>query len=144
MPKAKTYKDEEILSALILCGSVKSAAQKVGCSVRLIFERMQDEDFSHRLSAFRAERIRNAALLLDDAVAKAVMALVEILENSTDYSAADRIRAASLVLDASPKFAERLAAVEGSTRAAGQKISLDFGYNEHDVWSGMDDELTDR
>ena len=135
MPKATTFSDDAILTALQTYQTVAAAANAVGCSKRTIYSRMQHDDFRARLAAYRAERVRAAAGLLDAAALDAVTVLRDIA-NDADASPADRIRAAMSILDMSPKYETRLAGLENQTANAAQK--LDLGLSFQDIWDGLD------
>lgn len=141
MPKANTFSDDAILTALQTYQTVAAAANAVGCSKRTIYSRMQHDDFRARLAAYRAERVRAAAATLDAAALDAVTVLRDIA-NSPEESAADRIRAALAILDMSPKYETRLAGLENQTANAAQK--LDFGLAFQDIWEGLDELFEDE
>ena len=73
--------------------------------------------------------------MLDDAALDAVTVLRGIA-NDADANPADRIRAATSILDMSPKYESRLAGLENRTANVAQKI--DFGLAFQDIWDGLD------
>lgn len=143
MPKGKIYSDESLLTALQTHGTVQAAAESVGCSKRLIYSRMQDAGFRARLTAYRAERVRNTAALLDHASMQAVQCLLSIL-NDPDATPPDRIKAATAILEQSPRYEERLGNLEGAVYAAGHHTSPIFELDSYDVWKGYGDQLKDE
>lgn len=141
MPKKAVFSDDAILMALQTHSTVAAAANAVGCTKRTIYSRMQHDDFRARLTAYRAERVRAAAGLLDAAALDAVKVL-RAIANDTDAAPADRIKAAVSLLDMSPKYEYRLAGLEKQTANAAQ--DLDFGLAYHDIWSELDTMLHDE
>lgn len=139
MSKGKRYTDGQLLEALLQCGTVEAAAQSCGCSKRTIYTRLQDSAFAECLRAYRTERIRAAAGALDSAVLDAVNALTEIL-HSEDASPSDKLKAAGMVLDMSPRYADRLLKAENATRAAANVIESYFDdMQQRDIWENVDE-----
>ena len=143
MPKANVYSNAMLLEAITTHSTIEAAAQSVGCSKRTLYSRMQDATFRAQLTAFRAERIRTAAAQLDTATEKAIEALTGILDNP-DSTDGDKIRAATLILDSSPKYAARLESLESRTAAAGESLSgLDILIEHNDLWKDLDKPVND-
>lgn len=143
MPKANVYSNAQLLEAITTHSTIEAAAQSVGCSKRTLYTRMQDGTFRAQLTAFRAERIRTAAAALDDAASKAIQTLTGILDNP-DSTDGDKIRAATLILDSSPKYAARLESLESRTAAAGESLSgLDILIEHNDLWKDLDKPVND-
>ena len=143
MPKNNVYSSAQLLEAITTHSTIEAAAQSVGCSKRTLYSRMQDGTFRAQLAAFRAERIRTAAAALDDAASKAIQTLTDILDNP-DSSDADKLKAATLILDQSPRYAARLESLESRTAAAGESLSgLDNLIERNDLWKDLDKPVND-
>ena len=143
MPKAPVFTDSQILEALVTQNTVQAAADSLKCSKRTIYSRLQNPDFRACLTAYRAERIRNAAAALDAATIEAVEALTEILHNP-DASPAERIKAAGIILEQSPRFETRLAGLESHTANAAQRLDIDDMWTANDIWKDLDSPLNDE
>lgn len=124
MPKSEVYTDEAILTALCTENTVDGAARALGCSRRLIYQRMQQSRFRACLTAFRAERVRAAAALLDGAAMAAAQALVEIVSDK-NADPGDRVRAARCILEHAPKYQDRLGDLEFIPVQAAENVMLD-------------------
>lgn len=133
MSRGRQFDDGAILEALATCGTVTAAAASLGCSRKTIFKRMQDGTFSAQLAAFRAERLRATAQALDAAALDAVQTLQNVMQDDAATNA-DRIKAATLILDQRHIYADKVKAQEGATAAA----ALDYGFDDlaqvRDIW----------
>ena len=137
MPKALVYTNGQILEALATCRTVQAAADSLQCSKRTIYTRLQDPDFRACLTAYRAERIRTAAAALDTATLEAVEALTDVLHDP-NATPADRIKAATAILDQSPRFETRLAGLESSTANAATRLDFAELVTSKDIWGDLD------
>lgn len=99
-------KDENILSALLSCGSVAEASKISGVSRPVIYKRLADE-------TFRAEYDRRRSLILNEAcnslqatLTKAVDTIRGIMED-TNTAPQVRLNASALILQNCLKYTEQ-------------------------------------
>lgn len=91
-------KDEKIISALICCNTYTEAAKKAGCSVKTIYNKLQEFPFCAALSAARADARREMFARLAGAQSQALECLLDILTDA-EATNGDKIKAASLLLE---------------------------------------------
>ena len=113
----KRLSNEEIIAALISCGSIKEAAGVLGYTVRTVYERMKDPDFRDQYAQAKNEIVKAAAAKLQGNLCVAVDTLVAVM---TDAQAGNqtRVNAATAILQYGARYTEatdiieRLEAVE--------------------------------
>jgi hypothetical protein len=123
-PSLLTPKQEEAITALLNCPTIKKAADQIGMSDRQIFRWMDEPAFSKAYRAARRQAFSHAISLTQQYAPAAVAALTKI---STDPSAphAARVSASTALLKFSREsielddLAERLAAIEQQVQAKG-------------------------
>ena len=109
--------DERLIAALLEAPTLDAAARLAGVSVRLLYKRRQDPEFSQKLKAAQAGALADTTRFLQHSTGRAALALVEIAENPEEPPAA-RVSAARALLEQAGRFteisdfAERLAALE--------------------------------
>lgn len=116
--------DEQILAALVACGSVRAAAKAVGCSETTIRVRLNDPDFRKEYETAKGAVLTEACDSLAARLTHAVDVLVEVLDN-TENAATVRVTAADSLLRHGLRYIEmgnillRLDALEQRTNGEG-------------------------
>lgn len=80
---AKRLCNEAIISALLSEGSIKAAAEALGCKEQTIYTRMKQEDFQQQYAQARAELMKSATAKLQNHMTAAVDVLAEIMTDET-------------------------------------------------------------
>jgi len=106
--------DEEIIAALISCGSISEAAARLNMAPRTIYDRMGYREFKAAYSAAKADIVRQAVLTMGRNLAGAVDVVTEIM-NDDGNPAATRLQAAKMIIENAAKFTDRLAAADEYT-----------------------------
>lgn len=103
--------DEQIIAALIECGSITDAAVKLGCNRKTLYARMAKQPFKELYSQFKSDMIRAAAARLQSATNTAIDTLYDVM---TDESTAKqtRVYCAVSVLQYAMKFTETADIIE--------------------------------
>ena len=89
--------DEQILAALIACGSVRAAARAVGVSETTVRTRLADPDCRAQYETAKGAVLQEACDALAARLTHAVDVLVEVLDN-TENAATVRVSAADSLL----------------------------------------------
>jgi hypothetical protein len=116
---AKKISDEELIAALISCGTMKAAAETVGLTERTVYDRMQDGDFKARYKAVKADIVRRAVFDINSKLGAALDTVLEIMQDKNNRPET-RLQAADKVFLYADKFAKRLSTDE---HAVSQQIS---------------------
>lgn len=103
--------DEQIIAALIECGSITDTAAKLGCNRKTLYARMAKQQFKELYSQFKSDMIRAAAARLQSATNTAIDTLYDVM---TDESTAKqtRVYCAVSVLQYAMKFTETADIIE--------------------------------
>lgn len=117
MSNTKAVSNEEIISALLMHGTVKAAATAAGTTPRTIYDRMRDSDFKELYTAARAEIMREAMSIAKKKLVQAMDTIGEIM-NNIDNPPATRLQAAQHIINNFLKFSERLDIDENSQKEA--------------------------
>ena len=116
---AKKISDEELIAALISCGTMKAAAETVGLTERTVYDRMQDGEFKARYKAVKADIVRRAVFDINSKLGAALDTVLEIMQDKNNRPET-RQQAADKVFLYADKFAKRLSTDE---HAVSQQIS---------------------
>lgn len=116
---AKKISDEELIAALISCGTMKAAAETVGLTERTVYDRMQDGEFKARYKAVKADIVRRAVFDINSKLGAALDTVLEIMQDKNNRPET-RLQAADKVFLYADKFAKRLSTDE---HAVSQQIS---------------------
>lgn len=90
--------DEKLIEALICCNTYTEAAERAGCSVKTIYNKLQEFPFCAALNAARADARREMFARLAAAQSQALECLLCIL-NDSEATNGDKIKAAGLLLE---------------------------------------------
>ena len=85
----KQITNEAIISALLLHGKVKDAAEALKCSPRTISDRMRESDFRSDYLEARSGMIREAAVTINAKLGKAISTVEEIMLDADNNPADD-------------------------------------------------------
>lgn len=127
MNPKKRLTDESIVSALIENGSIKAAADRLGCTVRTLYERMKKQEFKDLYAQAKAEILKTATAKLQGNLAGAVDTLSEIM-NDEETAKQTRVNCAVSILQYGARYTEttdileRLEALEDAQEANGEAI----------------------
>lgn len=99
-------KDEQILSALLSCGSISEAEKISGVSRTTIYNRLADDEFKSEYDHRRKEALNEACAALQATLTKAVDTIKGIMQ---DESTAPQVRlnASALILQNCLKYTEQ-------------------------------------
>ena len=114
MENRTAISNEEIIAALISCGSIAQAAEQLNMSPRTIYDRMGYRDFKAAYSAAKADIVRQAVLTMGRNLAAAVDVITGIM-NDDSNPATTRIQAARMIIDNAWKFTDRISAADEYT-----------------------------
>ena len=106
--------DEEIIAALLSCGSISEAAARLNMAPRTIYDRMGYREFKAAYSAAKADIVRQAVLTLSRNLAAAVDVVTEVM-NDSGTNPAIRLQAARMIIDSAAKFTDRMAKADEYT-----------------------------
>lgn len=118
----KRNTDEAIISALIENGSIKAAADRLGCTVRTIYERMKKPGFKDLYAQAKAEILKTATAKLQGNLTGAIDTLAAIMKDE-ETAKQTRANCAVAILQYAAKFTEttdiieRLEALEDAQEA---------------------------
>ena len=107
--------DEQIISALLNCGSLRKAAESLGTTANTISNRLKKEDFRKRYEAAKAELLRETVGVMKSNLSGAVTTLTEVMNNKENAPTV-RISAADSLLRHTVKYIET-AEIESRLRA---------------------------
>lgn len=100
-------KDEQILTALLSCGSVVEASNVSKVSCKTIYNRLSDKDFKAEYDRRRTMALNEACNTLQATLTKAVDTIREIMENA-DTAPQIRLNASALLLQNCLKYTEQV------------------------------------
>lgn len=109
--------DEQIVGAILHCGTAAGAAELLGVNVSTIYRRMRTNSAQAIYRSVQADLLRQTVEDLCD-VRDDALAVVQNIMNDPDVNAAIRLQAAQTILSNDLKYAERLAQVEDRAKDA--------------------------
>lgn len=104
---ATTVSDQQIITALMNCGTLKETASAVGISERTLYDRMNNREFRENYRRAKADVIRKSVFTMNQQIEAAVAIVVEIMCDRS-VNPAIRLQAAQTILNNAGKFSERL------------------------------------
>ena len=106
--KNKNISNEKIVKALLQYGTVREAAEHVGCQPKTIYNRMNnDDDFIESYNAGKSDVTRKAVANFNNKLSQTIDEVFSIMQDK-NVNAAVRLQAAQTILNNAGKFAERL------------------------------------
>ena len=121
---AQKYSDEQILEALLMAGSAKQAARRLGCSLSCVRDRLSKPTFKAKYEKAKADALGDAIDNLSIRLTTAVDVLTKVMTDS-ETAATVRVSAADSVLRHGLRYIEmfdvlkRLEALEAAQKAKG-------------------------
>lgn len=109
--------DEQIVGAILHCGTAAGAAELLGVNVSTIYRRMRTNSAQAIYRSVQADLLRQTVEDLCDARDDALTVIEDIM-NDPEVNAAVRLQAAQTVLNNDMRYAERLAQVEDRAKDA--------------------------
>ncbi len=125
MSKTKVISDEEIVSALISCATLRDTAEKVGMSERGLRDRMQDRDFKAVYLDAKAALIRRTVIEMNSRLGTALDTITSIMQNDT-VRPETRLLAADKLLQYADRYAKRLSTDEHTASLANDTFHIDL------------------
>ena len=125
MPKTHQLDAVTVAAAVMECKTKKDAAERLAISERCLYDYLQRYDVQAILSARRADKARNTLAALDDLTGSALDTLRRILD-SDDSTNSEKMRAASIVLDAGRTARRDLAEMDAAAFASIRNAKYDF------------------
>lgn len=98
--------DNQLISALLSCPTIKQASESVGLSEQSVYSRLRKPDFREKLQNARTTQFQVISSKLEDANFKALDTLISVLDDK-ETSAGIRVKAAQMLLDLSLKNREQ-------------------------------------
>lgn len=123
--------NEEIIAALLQCGTIKEAAEKLKMKPRTIYDRMNDREFRADYMEAKNDLVRKAVFSINTKLSEAIDTVAEIMHDK-ETNAAVRLQAAQTIINNASKFAERLTADENKSRTEADPLADIF-----DLYSSM-------
>lgn len=111
----KNTADEIIIVALIECGTVRKAAEKLGLSQRTIYSRLKNREFNSLYSHAKDDLLRGVVSELVSTVSDAINSVSEIMRDKR-VNAQTRLQAAQTIISNADRFMTRLSDSESKTR----------------------------
>lgn len=99
--------DNQLISALLTCPTIKLASNEVGLSEQSVYARLRKPDFRKKLQNARDTHFQVISSKLEDANFKALDTLINILDDR-EVSAGIKVRASQTLLDLSLKNREQV------------------------------------
>lgn len=103
--------DNELISALLTCSTIKVASEKVGLTEQGIYARLKKPEFKEKLQEQRTQQFQVINSKLQDANFKALDKLIELIEDENTPSGI-QLKASQCILDLSLKSREQLDILE--------------------------------
>lgn len=100
-------KDEKIMAALLICGTVKEAAESAGVSLGTVYSRLKNEEFFTEYQNRKDAAINEATAQLVSTLALAVKTVNDILLDPKTASQI-KLNAAQLILTNTLKYTEQV------------------------------------
>lgn len=97
--------DEQIISALLNCGSLRKAAESLGTTANTISNRLKKDDFRKRYETAKAELLSETVGVMKSNLSGAVNTLTEVMNNK-ENPATVRVSAADSLLRHTTRYIE--------------------------------------
>ena len=103
---AQKYSDEQILEALLMAGSAREAAKRLGCSLSCVRDRLSKPAFKVKYEQVKNDALRDAIDSLKIRMSSAVDVLTKVMTDS-ETAATVRVSAADSVLRHGLRYVEQ-------------------------------------
>lgn len=97
--------DEQVITALLNCGSLRKAAESLGTTANTLSNRLKKEDFRKRYEAAKSELLNEAVETMKSQLTGAVDTLTEVMNNKENPPTV-RVSAADSLLRHSVRYIE--------------------------------------
>lgn len=97
--------DEQIISALLNCGSLRKAAESLGTTANTISNRLKKDDFRKRYETAKSELLSETVGVMKSNLSGAVNTLTDVMNNK-ENPATVRVSAADSLLRHSVRYIE--------------------------------------
>lgn len=119
--------DEQIISALLNCGSLRKAAESLGTTANTISNRLKKEDFRKRYEAAKAELLRETVGVMKSNLSGAVNTITEVMNNKENaptvrISAADSLLRHTVKYIEAAEFESRISKLESNRGADNEEL----------------------
>ncbi len=111
----KAISDQEIIAAVLECGTFEQAAQTLGISARTLRDRLKNPDCRADLMAARDDVLRRTVTRLNNELSAAVDTISEVMANK-ENSGAVRLSAAQAIIKNAFELSDKLTRDETKTR----------------------------
>ncbi|RKM60497.1 hypothetical protein D6855_07210 [Butyrivibrio sp. CB08] len=103
---AKRLKDEEIVAALIECGTIKAAADCLGVQIKTLYSRMKKENFKELYRSAKSDLLKAATAKMQSNLVDACDVIAEIMKDA-DTAQQIRLNAADCIIRSTLKMLEQ-------------------------------------
>ena len=122
---ARRLTDEEIVPALIECGTIRAAANRMGVQVKTLYSRMKSDRFRELYHRAKADLVKAATAKMQGQLVDACEVIAEIMKDAdtaqqTRLNAADCIIRNTLKMIEQTDILERLDDLETAVKTEGR------------------------
>ncbi|WP_026659122.1 helix-turn-helix domain-containing protein [Butyrivibrio sp. AC2005] len=103
---ARRLTDEEIVSALIECGTIKAAAEMLGVQIKTLYSRMKQEHFKELYARAKSDLLKAATAKMQRNLVDACEVIAEIMKDA-DTAQQIRLNAADCIIRNTLKMLEQ-------------------------------------
>lgn len=111
MANRSAISNEEVVAALLINGTIRTAAVAVGLSERAIYDRMATGEFQAVYKSAKADLLRGTVYKINKHISSAIDTVTEVMQDK-DNKPAVRLQAAQILLNHAQKFATQLSVNE--------------------------------
>ena len=108
---AKRLTDEEIVSALIECGTIKGASEKLGVQLKTLYSRMKKEQFRKTYNDAKADLLKSATAKMQKYLVDACDVIADIMRDK-ETSQQVRLNASDAIIRNTIKLLEQTDIIE--------------------------------
>lgn len=108
---AKRLTDEEIVSALIECGTIKGASEKLGVQLKTLYSRMKKEQFRKTYNDAKADLLKSATAKMQKYLVDACDVIADIMRDK-ETSQQVRLNASDCIIRNTIKLLEQTDIIE--------------------------------
>ena len=141
----KNISNEAIIDALLQFGTVREAAEIIGCKPKTIYNRMRnDQEFIEEYNAAKKDITRKAVASFNNKINLAIDEIFRIMQDK-NVNAAIRLQAAQTILNNAGKFAERLEKADAASENDDSDLLpiIHKNRNQWEAYTPLFDEETD-